>query len=214
MNIANRKPKYGLSFFTVQLDSISLANFNGFSFLSSFPSAVSRLAFTPSNFLLLTGRLADFTIRASIATPSFMLNPLSENWFRISQTIISNLPLISLFLNFKKVEWSGDASVENNLKNVWKDLRSLIWLSSSGSDLIKGLKKWLNSVPSFLAEDQNNAYGQLFAQTRGFGQTLIIKDGFWRKGLVKKERVFKQCRMKTLTDKSRIFCENSLIYLH
>lgn len=40
----------------------------------------------------------------------------------------------SLFLNLEKVEWSGDGISNGSVKNVLKEMRSLIWLSSSGSE--------------------------------------------------------------------------------
>ena len=44
--------------------------------------------------------------------------------------------LDSRFLKREKVEWSGDGSLKDNPRNFLKDILSLIWLSSSGSESI------------------------------------------------------------------------------
>lgn len=57
--------------------------------------------------------------------------------------------------NLEKVEWSGEGLLKDSFRNFLKEIRSLIWVSSSGSDFIptqlnaKPIQPW---VKPFLDE--------------------------------------------------------------
>ena len=76
--------------------------------------------------ILLSGRLADSTRRASTAMPSLMESPLALNWRRISELICSMAALLSRLRKREKVAWSGEGLLKDRPRNFLKDNLSLI----------------------------------------------------------------------------------------
>lgn len=68
---------------------------------------------------------------------TLMDNPWWENRRRTSLLIFVIVFSDNLFLNLENVEWSGDGISKGNPRNFLKDILSLIWVSTSGSEGIR-----------------------------------------------------------------------------